>query len=68
MFGRKNGAMGIVGDAAETLSPYADQLAHDEKLRQRLAVLPRDVVDAADGWPAAERAVWSALVVVAEPV
>ena len=37
MFGRKNGAMGIVGDAAETLSPYADQLAHDEKLRQRLA-------------------------------
>jgi hypothetical protein len=34
----------------------------------RLDVLPRDVVDTADGWPAAERAVWSALVVVAEPV
>jgi NADPH:quinone reductase-like Zn-dependent oxidoreductase len=35
---------------------------------ERLDVLPRDVVDTADGWPAAERAVWSALVVVAEPV
>ena len=33
-----------------------------------LDVLPRDVVDAADWWPAAERAVWSAFVVVAEPV
>jgi hypothetical protein len=30
--------------------------------------LPRDVVDAADRWSAAERAVWSALVVVAQPV
>jgi uncharacterized membrane protein len=37
MFGRKNGAMGIVGEAAETLLPYADQLAHDERLRRRLA-------------------------------
>jgi len=37
MFGRKkNGAAGVVSDAAGTLSPYADQLAHDEKLRQRL--------------------------------
>ena len=35
---------------------------------QALGVLPRDVVDAADGWSAAERAVRSALVVVAEPV
>ncbi len=34
----------------------------------RLDVLPRDVVDAADRWPAAERAVGSVLVVVAEPV
>jgi uncharacterized membrane protein len=32
----KKGAVGAVGDAADTLSPYADQLVHDEKLRQRL--------------------------------
>jgi catechol 2,3-dioxygenase-like lactoylglutathione lyase family enzyme len=35
---------------------------------ERLDVLPRDVVDAADRCSAAERAVGSALVVVAEPV
>src|SRR5713226_6074469 len=33
-----------------------------------LAVLPTDVVNAADGWPVAERAVGSAGVVVLEPV
>jgi uncharacterized membrane protein len=37
MFGRSNGASGVVADAAETLSPYADSLAHDDKLRRRLA-------------------------------
>jgi uncharacterized membrane protein len=36
MRGLRNGAANAVGDAADTLSPYADQLAHDEKLRQRL--------------------------------
>jgi uncharacterized membrane protein len=36
MRGLKRGAASAVGDAADTLSPYADQLAHDEKLRQRL--------------------------------
>ena len=33
-----------------------------------LAVLPTDVVNAADRWPVAERAVWSLPVVVVEPV
>src|ERR1017187_7014298 len=33
-----------------------------------LAVLPTQVVNAADGGPVADRAVWSALVVVLEPV
>jgi uncharacterized membrane protein len=37
MFGRSNGASGVVADAAETLSPYAESLAHDDKLRRRLA-------------------------------
>jgi len=36
MFGRNKGAGSVVADAAETLSRYADQLAHDENLRRRL--------------------------------
>jgi hypothetical protein len=36
MFGRKNVAT-AAGDAVDGVSPYVDQLAHDEKLRQRLA-------------------------------
>ena len=35
---------------------------------EELDVLPRDVVDTTDRWSAAERAVGSALVVVAQPV
>ena len=35
MFGRKN-ATAAASDALDTVSPYVDQLAHDEKLRQRL--------------------------------
>lgn len=36
MFGRKNVAT-AASDALEGVSPYVDQLAHDEKLRERLA-------------------------------
>ncbi|MBA3844363.1 MAG: hypothetical protein H0X39_17395 [Actinobacteria bacterium] len=37
MFGtKKHGARGTASDAIDGLSPYVDQLAHDEKLRQRL--------------------------------
>jgi uncharacterized membrane protein len=36
MFGRNGSATTVVTDAAESLSPYADQLATDEKLRERL--------------------------------
>ncbi len=43
-------------------------LATGERAAERLAVLPADVVNAAEWWLAAERAVWSALVVVLEPV
>jgi uncharacterized membrane protein len=35
MFGR-NGARGAVADAADTVTPYAEQLVADEKLRQRV--------------------------------
>ena len=35
MFGRKNVAT-AANDALDGVSPYVDQLAHDEKLRQRL--------------------------------
>jgi hypothetical protein len=41
---------------------------HESEIAERLDVLPRDVVDTADRWPAAKRAVRSAFVVVAEPV
>jgi len=33
-----------------------------------LVVLPTDVVNAADGWPVSDCAVWSCPVVVVEPV
>ncbi|MDX6474925.1 MAG: hypothetical protein QOH95_436 [Gaiellaceae bacterium] len=36
MFKRKNVAT-VAGDALDSVSPYVDQLAHDEKLRERLA-------------------------------
>jgi uncharacterized membrane protein len=36
MFGRNRSATSAVTDAAGSLSPYADQLATDEKLRERL--------------------------------
>lgn len=36
MFGRKNVAT-AASDALDGVSPYVDQLAHDEKLRRRLA-------------------------------
>ncbi|HWJ31397.1 MAG TPA: SRPBCC family protein [Gaiellaceae bacterium] len=35
MFGRKNVAA-VAGDALDSVSPYVDRLAHDEKLRERL--------------------------------
>ena len=35
MFGRKNVAT-LAGDALDSVSPYVDRLAHDEKLRERL--------------------------------
>ena len=35
MFGRKDAAA-AASDALDTVSPYVDQLAHDEKLRERL--------------------------------
>ena len=37
MFERVSGAAGIASDALNRVSPYVDQLASDEKLRQRLA-------------------------------
>jgi alkylation response protein AidB-like acyl-CoA dehydrogenase len=37
MFGRNGSATSVVAEAAESLSPYADQLTNDEKLRERLA-------------------------------
>jgi hypothetical protein len=36
MFGRNKGVSGFASDALETVSPYTDRLAHDEKLRERL--------------------------------
>jgi hypothetical protein len=36
MFGRNKGVSGIASDALESVSPYTDRLAHDEKLRERL--------------------------------
>jgi uncharacterized membrane protein len=36
MFGRKHGATAAASDALDGISPYVDQLAHDEKLRKRL--------------------------------
>jgi uncharacterized membrane protein len=36
MFGRKQGATAAASDAIGGMSTYADQLAHDEKLRRRL--------------------------------
>lgn len=36
MFGRKD-VTATANDAIDTVSPYVDQLAHDEKLRKRLA-------------------------------
>ena len=36
MLGRKSGVVSAAGDALESVSPYVDQLAHDEKLRRRL--------------------------------
>jgi uncharacterized membrane protein len=37
MFRRVRGAVGAVSGAVDSVSPYADQLASNEKLRQRLA-------------------------------
>jgi hypothetical protein len=36
MFGRNKGVSGFASDALESVSPYTDRLAHDEKLRERL--------------------------------
>ena len=36
MFGRNGSATSVAAEAAESLSPYVDQLANDEKLRERL--------------------------------
>ena len=36
MFGRNKGVSGFASDALETVAPYTDRLAHDEKLRERL--------------------------------
>ena len=36
MFGRNKGVSGFASDALETVTPYTDRLAHDEKLRERL--------------------------------
>jgi uncharacterized membrane protein len=36
MFGRRKGVSEVAGDALESVSPYADQLTHDEKFRQML--------------------------------
>jgi uncharacterized membrane protein len=36
MLGRKKGVSEVAGDALESVSPYAGQLTHDEKLRQML--------------------------------
>ena len=36
MFGRNKGAAGVAAHALERISPYADQLATDDKLRRRL--------------------------------
>jgi uncharacterized membrane protein len=36
MLGRKKGVGEVAGDALERVSPYADQLTHDEKFRQML--------------------------------
>jgi hypothetical protein len=37
MFGHSKTATGIISGAADRVSPYFDRLAHDEKLRRRLA-------------------------------
>jgi uncharacterized membrane protein len=37
MFERVRGAAGVASDALDSVSPYVNQLASDEKLRQRLA-------------------------------
>jgi len=36
MFGRNKGISEYASDAIETVAPYTDRLAHDEKLRERL--------------------------------
>ena len=36
MFSRTKGVTGTAADALDGISPYANRLAHDEKLRQRL--------------------------------
>jgi uncharacterized membrane protein len=36
MLGRKKGVSEVAGEALESVSPYADQLTHDEKFRQML--------------------------------
>lgn len=36
MFGRKQGAAGVASDALDSVTPFVDQLANDEKFRQRL--------------------------------
>jgi hypothetical protein len=36
MFRRKKGVGGAAAEALDGLSPYADQLAHDETFRRRL--------------------------------
>jgi hypothetical protein len=37
MFGQSKRTTGIISGAADRVSPYFDRLAHDEKLRRRLA-------------------------------
>jgi hypothetical protein len=37
MLGRKKGAADLANGALEGVTPYVDQLAHDEKLRERLS-------------------------------
>ena len=37
MFGHSKTTTGIISGAADRVSPYFDRLAHDEKLRRRLA-------------------------------
>ena len=41
MLGREKGPTAIAADVASAITPYTDQLAHDPKLRQRLAAALR---------------------------